>query len=65
MLLVSGDGQINSADLLKLRQHLLGTNKLGGAYLEAAKVTGNNNINSANLLKIRQFLLGTTNISQG
>ena len=62
---LSGDGQINSADLLKLRQHLLGTNKLGGAYLEAAKVTGNNNINSANLLKIRQFLLGTTNISQG
>ena len=62
---LSGDGQVNSADLLKLRQHLLGTNKLGGAYLEAAKVTGNDNINSANLLKIRQFLLGTTNISQG
>ena len=62
---LSGDGVINSADLLKLRQHLLGTNKLSGAYLEAAKVTGNDNINSANLLKVRQYLLGTTNISQG
>ena len=62
---LSGDGKINSADLLKLRQHLLGTSTLSGAYLEAAKVNGNDTINSANLLKVRQYLLGTNNISQG
>ena len=62
---VSGDGKINSADLLKIRQHLLGTASLSGAYLEAAKVAGNDNVNSANLLKIRQYLLASTNISQG
>ena len=61
---MSGDGVINSADLLKLRQHLLGTNKLVGAYLEASKVNGNDTVNSANLLKLRQHLLGTSTISQ-
>lgn len=61
---LTGDGQINSADLLKMRQYLLGSSSLSGAYLESAKVTGNSTINSANLLKIRQYLLGKTNISQ-
>ena len=60
---VSGDGKINSADLLKVRQHLLGKSSLSGPYLEAAKVSGDK-VNSASLLKIRQHLLGKTIISQ-
>ena len=62
---VTGDGKVNSADLLKMRQYLLGQTGLDGAFNEAANIAGNGTINSANLLKLRQYLLGNANISQG
>ena len=61
---LSGDGKINSADILKIRLHLLNTNPLSGAYKEAADINGDGKINSADLLLIRQYLLGQTNIKQ-
>ena len=53
----NGDGLINSADLLKVRQHLLETNRLTGSYLKAALMAGGVNVNSADLLKLRQYLI--------
>ena len=60
----SGDGAINSADLLKIVKHLKGTSKITEKYIEtAADVTHDDIINSADLLKIVKHLKGTSKIS--
>jgi beta-N-acetylglucosaminidase len=62
---LTGDGAVNSADLLAMRLHLLGTSTLSGALFEASHVkTSSGTINSADLLQLRQQLLGTSTINQ-
>ena len=61
---LTGDGKINSADLLKMRKYLLGDSNLSGAYKESAYLTDDSKINSADLLKMRQYLRGDSKISQ-
>lgn len=61
---LSGDGEINSADLLKMRQHLLGQVNLSGAFLISAYISGDNEINSADLLRLRQHLLNISVLEQ-
>jgi len=62
---LNGDGIINSGDLLRMRQQLIGTITLKDEYKIAANLTkGDNTINSGDLLKMRQHLIGSLLIEQ-
>ena len=58
----TGDGKIDSADLLSIRKHLLEVNKLSSFKFDAADVSNDNKIDSADLLKVRKYLLGVSDI---
>ena len=60
----TGNGKVDSADLLSIQKHLLGKSKIKDKYeLEAADVTKNGEINSADLLAIQKDLLGKSKIT--
>ena len=60
----TGNGKVDSADLLAIQKHLLGKSKIKDKYeLEAADVTKNGAINSADLLAIQKDLLGKSKIT--
>lgn len=61
----SGDGLINSADLLKIQKYLLKVIDIDKStvYFTASDTNIDANINSADLLKIQKYLLGVGNIS--
>lgn len=62
---VTGEGVVNSADLLRTRQHLIGTKPLQDAYLKAGNVIKTDNVvNSADLLRMIQHLLNKNKIEQ-
>ena len=59
---INKDGNVNSGDLLKIRQHMLRTNSLSGIDFTAANLNFDGYVNSGDLLKIRQHMLGTNPI---
>lgn len=62
---LTGDGLIDSVDLLKIRKHLIGMISLKDAYKIAANVTKTDGlIDSVDLLKIKKHLIGSVTIVQ-
>lgn len=61
---VSGDGTINSLDLLKIQKHILGVSTLSGAAAEAADANADGEVNARDLLRTQRHILGLTTIEQ-
>ena len=61
---VNGDGYLRMSDLIKIRNHILGTNPLKGLYLEAADCNHDSYIRMSDLIKVRNQVLGTATIVQ-
>ena len=61
---VNGDGKINSMDLLMVKRHILGVEKLKGAPYDAADIDGDGKVNSVDAMRILRHILGTEKIKQ-
>ena len=60
----TGNGKVDSADLLSVQRHLIGKMKITNSYqLDAADATNNGKVDSADLLAIQRELLGKIKIS--
>jgi len=54
---LNGDGEVDVADYVVLRNHLLGSKKLSGAYLLAADLNNNQVVDIADYVYLRNMLL--------
>lgn len=61
---VTGDGKIKASDYLKIKNTIMGTATLSGAYQEAADVDRNGKIKASDYLRIKNTIMGTASIIQ-
>lgn len=59
------DGKINSLDLAKFRQYLLGITKFNYDELSRADVNSDGKVNSIDFGYLRQYLLGMIHVFPG
>jgi len=61
----SGDGKVNTSDLLAVQKHILGSKSLSGAFLYAASIKSRStSVTTSDLLSIQKHILGILTIIQ-
>jgi uncharacterized protein YjdB len=55
---VTGDGIIDTLDLVNLKSHLLNINQLSGVFSEAGDINGTGKISVSSLLAVKKHILG-------
>ena len=58
----TGDGKLNSADLLTAKSHIKGVSELEGYDLDCANVDGKSGLTSADLLKMKAHIKGVNKL---
>lgn len=61
---VSGDGIINTLDILKIQKHILGYSKLEGAFYKAGDTSRDGKVTTLDLLQVQKDILGYSKIKQ-
>ena len=61
---VNGDGSIKATDYVKIKNHIMGTNKLSGSYQEAADVNKDNSVKATDYVVVKNSIMGNYKISQ-
>lgn len=61
---VNGDGKISNSDCIKIRNHVLGTNKLSGIYEVVGDINKVGGVTNSDCIKVRNHVLGTVPITQ-
>lgn len=61
---VNGDGVIKATDYVKIKNHIMGTNGLTGAYQKAADVNKDGAIKATDYVLVKNNIMGTYTISQ-
>ena len=59
---VNGDGKVSSLDYIKIKNHIMGTNKLTGSPLTRADVNGDGKVSSLDYIKIKNHIMGTNKL---
>lgn len=61
---VSGDGKVNSLDLLQVKRHIVKASTLSGVYNTAADTSKDGKVNSLDLLQVKRHIVGAASIQQ-
>lgn len=61
---VNGDGKIKATDYVLIKNKIMGTGTLSGAYLEAADVNKDGNVRATDYVLIKNSIMGTGTIAQ-
>lgn len=61
---VNGDGKISSLDYVKVKNHIMGTSSLTGAYKSAADANKDNSVKATDYVKIKNYIMGNSTITQ-
>lgn len=61
---VNGDGKISSLDYVRVKNSIMGTTSLSGAYKLAADVNKDNSVKATDYVKIKNHIMGTSKITQ-
>jgi len=61
---VNGDGKISAGDYVKIKNQIMGTSTLSGAYIEAADVNKDGKASAGDYVKIKNQIMGAGTIEQ-